>query len=505
MLVARTKSEVSFCPCCGCQTGRVHSRYVRRLADLAWQDRIVEIRLHARRFRCANSQCPRRIFTERLPETVRPKARRTSRLRDRQLAIGFAVGGEPGARLSRKLGMPASGDTLLRMIRAAEFKSPEPPRVIGIDDWAWRKGQRYGTIICDLERNRVIDLLPNRNASAVASWLGRHPGIQVIARDRAGIYSEGARRGAPDATQVADRFHLLQNLGEALNLAVGRHRKAVGTAGMATIADMIEDQTKLEPPIEPSTKLDQLRRTRRSHRRSPHAEILDLSADGLSPREIAPRIGMSVRAVERWLAAGGEPEHRRPPAHSVLVDPFRDYLEKRWEEGERRGSQLWTEIKLRGFKGSKATIYRWTAARKQGSSTAAPNVRWRPPSRRNCARLLSKEPRSLDEQTERFLHHLHELAPELSNAGELARRLVALIRGHDDASLEQWVEDASSSELASLAKGIGRDIAAVRAAITHPWSTSPVEGQINRLKTIKRQMYGRSGYALLRNRLLATA
>ncbi|WP_202949181.1 transposase family protein [Bradyrhizobium japonicum] len=156
VLVARSKVALSFCPCCGRQTRRVHSHYVRRLADLPWQGRVVEIRLHARRFRCANSQCQRRIFTERLPETVRPKARRTSRLSESQLAIGFAVGGEPGARLSCKLAMPASGDTLLRMIRAAEFKSPEA--LVGIDDWAWRKGLRYGTIICDLERNRVIDL-----------------------------------------------------------------------------------------------------------------------------------------------------------------------------------------------------------------------------------------------------------------------------------------------------------------------------------------------------------
>ncbi|MGY8681868.1 ISL3 family transposase [Bradyrhizobium sp. UFLA05-153] len=378
VLVARSKSAVSFCPGCGRQTRRVHSHYVRRLADLPWQGRAVEIRLHARRFRCANSQCSRRIFTERLPETVRPKARRTCRLGKSQLAIGFAVGGEPGARLSRRLAMPASGDTLLRMIRSAELRSPEAPRVIGIDDWAWRKGLRYGTIICDIERNRVIDLLPDRNADTVATWLGRHPGIEVVARDRAGIYSEGARRGAPDATQVADRFHLLQNLGEALRLAVGRHRHAVGAAGKAMIAEMVEnDNAKPEP--EPATKLEALRHSRRSHRCSLYAEILDLRTASLSPRGIAPRIGMNVRTVERWLAAGGEPEHRRPPADSVLIDPFRDYLAKRWEEGERRGLQLWTEIKLRGFEGSKTTVYRWTAARQQGSSTVGPNVRWRLP------------------------------------------------------------------------------------------------------------------------------
>ncbi|WP_425484167.1 ISL3 family transposase [Allomesorhizobium camelthorni] len=505
MLVARPKAMESCCPCCGHRTRRVHTHYMRRLTDLPWQGRIVEIQLHARRFRCADPQCPRRIFTERLPETVQPKARRTVRLGESQLAIGFAVGGEPGSRLSDRLAMPASGDTLLRMIRAAGFEPPQAPRVVGIDDWAWRKGQRYGTIICDLERNRVLDLLPDRSADTVASWLEHHPGIEVIARDRAGVYAEGARRGAPDATQVADRWHLLQNLGEALRLAVGRHRKAVGAAGKAMMEEMSDDDDA-EPAssVESCTQLDGLRRSRRHQRSELYAEILQLRASGMAPRQIAPRMGMSVRTVERWLAAGGEPEHRRPPTRSVL-DSFQDYLELRWQEGQRNGSQLWTEIKRRGFEGSKATVYRWTAARKERSSTAPPNSRWRPPSRRNCAWLLSEDPTSLDEPTGRFLHHLYEAAPELAVAGELARRFAALIRGDDDAGLEQWLKDATDSELASLAAGIGRDIEAVRAAITQPWSTSPVEGQINRLKTIKRQMYGRSGYPLLRNRLLAAA
>ncbi|RWI31463.1 MAG: ISL3 family transposase [Mesorhizobium sp.] len=497
----------SCCPCCGRQTRRVHSHYMRQLTDLPWQGRVVEIRLHARRFRCANSQCPRRIFTERLPETVRPKARRTVRLGESQMAIGFAVGGEPGSRLSDRLAMPVSGDTLLRMIRAAGFEPPQAPRVVGIDDWAWRKGQRYGTIICDLERNRVLDLLPDRNADTVASWLERHPGIEIIARDRAGVYAEGAHRGAPDATQVADRWYLLQNLGEALRLAVGRHRKAVKAAGKAMTSEMAaNDDAEPDPSAGTSTKLDGLRQSRRNQRSELYAEILQLHSSGMSPRQIAPQIGICVRTVERWLAAGGEPELRRPQTRSVLMDPFQEYLEKRWQEGQHNGFKLWTEIKSRGFAGSRATVYRWTAARdKKRPSSAPPNVRWRPPSRRYCAWLLSQDPSLLDEPTVRFLRHLHNNAPELSTAGELASRFATLIRGDDDAGLEQWIEDASSSELASLAAGIDRDIAAVRAAITQPWSMSPVEGQINRLKTIKRQMYGRSGYPLLRNRLLAAA
>jgi transposase len=479
---------------------------MRRLADLPWQGRVVEIRLHARRFRCPDSQCLRQIFTERLPETVRPRARRTARLGESQLAIGFALGGEPGSRLSHRLAVPVSGDTLLRMIRAVAFEPPEAPRVVGIDDWAWRKGQRYGTIICDLERNRILDLLPDRNADTVASWLERHPGIEVVARDRAGLYADGARRGAPHAMQVADRWHLLQNLGEALRLAVGRHRKAVSAAGKAMIDEMAgNDDASLASAADASTKLDGLRGLRRSQRRELYAEILHLRESGMSPRQIALRIGTSVRTIERWLAAGGEPEHRRPPSRSVLIDPFREYLERCWQEGHRDGSQLWTEIRRRGFEGSKATVYRWTAVRRERSSTALPNSRWRPPSRRNCAWLLSEDPTSLDQQTEQYLRHLYENAPQLSIAGELARRFTTMIRGDESVGLDQWITDAMNSELASLAAGLRRDIDAVRAAITQPWSTSPVEGQINRLKTIKRQMYGRAAYPLLRSRLLAAA
>jgi transposase len=180
----RSKAETSCCPSCGCESGHIHSHYTRRLSDLPWHGRVVEIRLQARRFRCGEVHCLQWIFTERLPDIVRPKARHTLRLGQSQLAIGFAVGGEPGFRLSRKLAMPVSGDTLLRMIRVVAFAPPQAPRVVGIDDWAWRKGQRYGTIICDLERGRILELLPDRNADTVAAWLKRHPGIEIIARDR---------------------------------------------------------------------------------------------------------------------------------------------------------------------------------------------------------------------------------------------------------------------------------------------------------------------------------
>ncbi|WP_346283215.1 ISL3 family transposase [Bradyrhizobium sp. BRP22] len=222
---------------------------------------MVEIRLHARRFRCANPQCPRRIFTERLPATVRPKARRTTRLGERQLAIGFAVGGEPGARLSHKLAMPVSGDTLLQMMHSAPLPDFVAPTV-GIDDWAWRRGQRYGTIICDLERNCGLDLLPDRKADSVARWLKRWPGIKVVARDRAGLYADGARCGAPDAVQVADRWHL-NSLGEALRHAVGRYRHNVAAA----VQIMASAQRATTASSTPPPGLAQLRADRKAARR----------------------------------------------------------------------------------------------------------------------------------------------------------------------------------------------------------------------------------------------
>lgn len=185
-IVTAPKSSQSPCPLCGTQSGQIHSRYTRTLADLPWQGRTVVVELQARRFRCVTINCPRRIFTERLPDVVCPNARRTARLESIQRHIGFALGGEAGARLAGRLAMPLSGDTILRLIGTTALEQPPSPRVVGIDDWAWRRGKRYGTIICDLERGCVIDILPERSAEVVADWLHQHPKVEVIARDRAG-------------------------------------------------------------------------------------------------------------------------------------------------------------------------------------------------------------------------------------------------------------------------------------------------------------------------------
>lgn len=233
IVLATIRPAPTLCPVCRMPSRRRHGHVERTLADLPWQGRPVRLRVRLRRLACRNPACPRRTFSERLPDVARPHARRSERLREVQRHLGLALGGAPAARLAQRLAMPASADTLTRLARAAPLPSHAAPRVIGLDEWAWRRGRRYGTMIVDLERNKVLDLLPDRDAGSVAGWLRRHPGVEIVARDRADVFAEGARAGAPGAIHVADRWHLLRNLSVALQSVVAGHHAAIRATARA--------------------------------------------------------------------------------------------------------------------------------------------------------------------------------------------------------------------------------------------------------------------------------
>ncbi|GJD59043.1 ISL3 family transposase [Methylobacterium dankookense] len=369
-VLAVPRSLTACCSACRLRSDSVHGSYGRHLADLPWQGRSVGLHVRLRRLRCRNPACPRRTFSETPPDVAAPHARRSRRLHDLQRHFGLALGGAPAARLAYRLAIPASPSTFLRFVRAGPTPVALPPRVIAIDEWAWRRGCRYGTVIVDLERRVIADLLPDREIEVVAAWLRRHPRVEIIARDRAEVYSEAVRQGAPEAVHVLDRWHLLRNLGEALQEVVGGEHAVIHSV-TRTLGDERAAALRIEQNrARPATASDRRKLARHAPRRARHAEV-------------------------------------------------------------------------------------------------------------------------------RRLH-----APKLADAADLAVRFARMPRGQSSEPVTDWLAAARSSVLKRFAAGLQRDAAGIENVIALPWSTGPVEGEISRLMTIKRSMYGRAGFELLRQRVL---
>ena len=505
VMVLRSAGEECCCPACGQASRRVHSRYSRQLSDLPWEGIPIKIELRVRRFFCGVEDCGQRIFTERLPNTVRRYGRRTCRLSAALEQVTLALGGAAGSRLAEQLGIVASGSTLLRGLRQkAETVVSVSPRVVGIDDWAWRKGQRYGTILCDLERGRVIDLLPDRSAESTAAWLRGHPGIEIVSRDRASLYAEAAAKAVPHAIQVADRWHLLRNLSEALTGALAPHHRLMTEAARAVSkkpeAPLAEKSAVVAPN---TTRADRAKRRSRERRAARYESVIEQVHNGLSQAEISRTLGIDRRTIRRWTRAGDLPE-RRPVSRTSSVDPYRQYLDRRWQEGCRNASQLWREMRERGFTGRPGVVRNWI--RKQHGSPASRFHREPvgPPPRvspRHTAWQILKQ----CESSRPYLDELYRRSSEIATCANLAQEFFRIVRQRDIAAWRNWPEEARHSPLASFAKHLCRDEAAVRAALEYNWSNGPVEGNVHRLKLIKRSMYGRAKFDLLRLRVLQTA
>lgn len=525
------------CPLCTWQATRIHSSYARVPTDLPWAGTTVRLVLTVRRFFCDNPACERRLFCERLGPALRVYAHQTTRRAAILQRLGLRVGSKPGARLGRELGLPTSPTTLLRLMRQTVLPPAPTPRVLGLDDFALRKGQTYGTILLDLERHCPIDLLPDRTVETVATWLRAHPGIEIISRDRARAYAEAATLAAPTATQVADRFHLTQNLGDAVQRLLDRFPGALQQVTeqlAAQAAQTLRPAGALTPPSAPAPPPVNAAAapvptppatagTLRTQQR--FAAVKELQAQGVSQRTMARRLGLNRRTVRRYLVADVVPVRGQGRQQQSSARAYIPYLRRRWAEGEHNMVQLWEELRQQGYRGSYSSLYRllrrlfgrgdrWGGARTPqtvaphtGTGVLAPVAEIRPLSARQARWLLLRPLAELTARESQQRTWLVEACPAVAKALPLLERFRTMVRERQGAELANWIADAMNSgvaELRNFAIGLKRDFAAVQAGLTLIWSQGPVEGHVNRLKMLKRTMFGRAKFDLLRLRVLTT-
>lgn len=507
-----TTGNQAHCPVCGLASSRIHSRYQRTVADLPLAGVTVRLFLQVRRFRCLTQNCPRRIFCERLGSEIAVYARRTHRLEIILQRVGLALGGEAGARLLPVLAMAASPDTLLRLIRKMGLMVVPTPRILGVDDWAWRRGQRYGTLLCDLEQHRVVDLLPDRRSETFAEWLLQHPGVEVISRDRAGNYAEGGRLGAPQAMQIADRWHLIQNLATALDPLVRRHLRTLQPPKPT-------EERKERRQKSSELRLTAVQRQRREQGAERFRQVQPLYEQGRSLREIAETVGIEKNMLRYFVQsqpwAQTRPHRGRPMGETSLVR-YLPYLHKRWKAGCQNGPQLWRELRARGYSGSASSVKPYVALLRQVPEELLPPLFLRREKsatedglsvRRIIWLVLSRPEKLTTEQTQE-LAQIRVLSTHLATAFTLAQAFVKLLRDKQVEALPAWLESVQTSsvrELRQFAQGIERDRAAVEAGISRPESNGQTEGHVTRLKLIKREMYGRAHFDLLRLRVIHAA
>jgi transposase len=508
LIVSATQPRAP-CPLCGRASMRVHSRYQRTVADLPLGEIPVLLLVRARKLFCDTPTCPCRIFTERLPGVVARYARKTERLQAVFHLLGYHLGGEAGARVAARLMLSVSAPTLLRQVRRQAPAASSTPRVLGVDDFALRRGHRYGTLLVDLERHRPADLLPDRTAETLEKWLQAHPGVQVISRDRAEGYADGASKGAPAALQVADRWHLMKSVADVLEKVLGRERPAIKQAARLLAVPA-------QPPPRTPSRDERKERDKAVHRQqrlARYARLQALRADwssGRCGRELAQQVGISPATLYRWLKTDCFPERKPLPRRPRLVDAYVPYLQERWAQGCRDAGRLWREIAEQGFAGTYTMVDYllrdwWGDAPRQGKARDRPVP---VPSSKETLWLLLRTGEALDENERAFVDELCRLSPAVAKARELALDFFALVRQRRATALEGWFSAAETSRLPeweSCCSGMRRDQAAIAAALEYAWSNAQTEGQVTRLKLVKRGMYGRATFDLLRARVLPMA
>jgi transposase len=510
-------TSMARCPRCGTTSARVHSRYRRRLADAAIAGRGVVLRLVVRRFFCANTDCAAKTFAEQVDGLTTKWSRRTSQLTAMLTEIGLALAGRAGARLTHRLGLSASRDTLLRLVRGI----PDPPvgtiTVLGVDDFAVKRGRKYATVLLDMATHRPIDVFDGRDADSLAAWLTAHPEVQVITRDRAGAYAEGARRGAPQATQCADRWHLWHNLGQAVEKTVIAHRARLvepptatsdpagaGHRDPAPASTCPSTDAAMVPPVpDPDSKYTHLR-ARTAER---YDAVQRLHTQGMGLRSIAKELSIDRKTARRFVTASSPDDVIAAATSRVAVlDEFVPQLLERWNAGCTDVATLTAELRQLGYRGSQRTVYRYLQPYRTSRKTARPApAKPAKPKIRAVTGWIMRDPDTLDSDDAGQLARILADCPELEATRRHVGAFAVMMRDLRGDRLSDWIEQVRADNLPALhsfATGLEHDFAAVTAGLTLPWSNGPTEGTVNKLKHLKRQCFGRAKLDLLRKRIL---
>ncbi|RAG85029.1 ISL3 family transposase [Streptacidiphilus pinicola] len=486
------------CPDCSVRAKRVHSWYWRTLAERPLIGRRLTIRLCVRRFFCDRRQCRRLTFVEQVQGLSERHRRSALGLKLWLQAIATELGGRPGERLCRRINLQASRTQLLGLLLAPEVQQ-QAPRVLGVDEFAFRRGKTYGTVLVDIEAGRVVDVLPDRTSETFADWLRSHPGVEVVCRDRATAYTKAIKEAAPHATEVADRWHLLQNLAAAVEKTCHQHRSCLRKS--------IEQHEPPEPPAIDLPPL-QLPRTPIVERtRDRYADVHRLLDEKWTISAIARQLGLDRKTIRHFRETSLDELLARACDRSPngVLDPFKPYLNSRFVAECTTSRQLFTEICARGYHGGYSTLNAYLAKLRTG--TAEP-VRAEIPSPRRITSWIMRPRETLSERDEERLLDVKIACPDIARVCDLARVFRDLVVNRRGRLLPDWIRQAEQdapAPMSSFAGFLRQDLDAVTAGLTLEWSSGKVEGHVNRIKTLKRAMYGRATFRLLRTRILTGA
>lgn len=514
ILKACSGTKEGKCPSCQESSSKVHGYYQRHPHDLPLVDYGLQLCLKVKRFYCLNNSCDKTTFAESLEPWLARHAQRTRRLSEKQSWVALMLSAKASENLLAKLQIPISHDTALRLVNTVTIPDYETPRVLGVDDFAIRKRKSYGTVLLNLEKRAVIEVLPDRSSATLIKWLEEHPGVEIISRDRSQDYKSACDKGAPDAIQVADRWHLLKNLSDVLKRWFERHKKQL----LEPLGDANPDLKKQAMSEYRANRFYErtllAKVNHRNERIARFEEAKRLKQDGLSLAFIAEKLGMGKSTLYRWFSKYGFPDKQR----ERMLEPFMPYLKERYEAGISNKMLLYREILSQGFEGSYALVYNYFSELEAGFDPQ--NKVMTKPKKLNrytsfeATRLFTMPNKDLNELNQHRLSQLFKGLDDAKACYDLAQRFIALFHRQDEAANEtielfnSWLEDAklsSISELARFARGLNNDKAAIEAALTLPWSNGQTEGKITKLKLIKRSMYGRASFKLLRQKVLLAA